>query len=261
MSDLTSLSKGAALGLDHVGIVGADLDELARTFAGLGFCLTPYATHASGRTANRCVMLRDGYLELISTVPGRSSATLERFLARGPGAHIFALEVADEGAALDRLRRSGLAGTPSLTSRAAGLDGTQARFALIAPPDTPEGRMLLIRHFTPELLWRPDVVRHSNGATGLHEVVYSSGAPAETMSRLSRLAGRPAEPDLLGGYRIPLARGCVRILPPAAAMVMFPGITSATPLLGLTLTATGPRIPDGVVHAGGVAIRFLPSTD
>jgi hypothetical protein len=47
------------------------------------------------------------------------------------------------------------------------------------------------------------------------------------MTRLSRLAGRPAEPDPLGGYRIPLARGVLRILPPAA---LFPDATSAAPL-------------------------------
>ena len=99
---------GAAIGLDHVGIVGSDLDVLAQAFSGLGFSLTPVAPHASGRTANRCVMLRDGgYLELMATVPGQSSATLERFLARGPGAHILALEVADEAAAVGQVASRG----------------------------------------------------------------------------------------------------------------------------------------------------------
>ena len=186
---------GAAIGLDHVGIVGADLEALARVFSELGFHLTPRATHASGRTANRCVMLRDGYMELMATVPGESSATLNRFLARGAGAHILALEVEDEAAVLERLRRAGITGDVSLTERDADQQGAKARFALILPPDPPEGRMLLIRHLTRDLLWRPDNVEHPNHAVALAEVVYASDTPAETMTRLSRLTGRPAEPD------------------------------------------------------------------
>jgi hypothetical protein len=216
MSALTPAQNfGAAIGLDHVGIVGADLEALARAFAGMGFRLTRRVKHASGRTANRCVMLRDGgYLELIATIPGKSSATLDRFLARGPGAHILALEVADEVAALDRLHRAGITGEVSMTERDADRLGAKVRFALILPPDPPEGRTLLIRHLTRDLLWRPDNVEHPNHAVALTEVVYASDTPAETMTRLSRLAGRPAEPDPLGGYRIPLAQGVLRILPP-----------------------------------------------
>src|ERR1051326_4743312 len=97
-------TRSSGIGLDHVGIVGADLSALAKAFLDLGFALTPYAAHAGGRTANRCIMLRDGgYLELMAAVRGETSATLDRFLMHGPGAHILALEVPDEAAAQDRL--------------------------------------------------------------------------------------------------------------------------------------------------------------
>jgi hypothetical protein len=278
---IQALPPGAAISLDHVGIVGADLGSMAQAFADLGFDLTPRATHAGGRTANRCIMLRHGgYLELMATVPGKTSGTLERFLARGPGAHILALEIDDETAALDRLHRAGIAGEVSLTERDADEQGTKARFALILPPDPPAGRMLLIRHLTRDLLWRPDNVDHPNHAVALTEVVYASDAPAETMARLSRLAGRPAEPDPLGGYRIPLTRGALRVLPPAAAKTLFQGTIASGPLFGLTIAiAARPNTAAGVtgatclaetnhatggnqseslaVHAGGVAIRFI----
>ena len=265
MSEFTpALSDGAAIGLDHVGIVGADLDALARAFSGLGFHLTPYATHASGRTGNRCVMLRDGgYLELIATVPSQTSATLDRFLSRGPGAHILALEVGDEAAALDRLRRAGISGEASVAERDADGPGAKARFALIMPPDQPEGRMLLIRHLTRDLLWRPDNLVHPNGAVALTEAVFATCSPAESMTRLSRLTGRPAEPDPLGGYRIKLARGCVRILSRTAAAKLFPGAASTLPLVGLTIAADTPKdaVSSRIVHAGAVAIRFTPMPD
>jgi hypothetical protein len=252
-------APAAVLGIDHVGVVGADLDALARAFSGLGFHLTPFAAHASGRTGNRCAMFRDGgYLELMATVPGESSATLDRFLARGAGGHVLALEIGDEGAAAARLGRAGITGDALIAERDTGRDGAKARFAAIMPPDQPEGRVLLIRQLTRALLWRPDNIVHANGALALTEAVYASGTPAETMTRLSRLTGRPAVPDPLGGYCIPLPRGCVRVLPRAAAEVLFPGATGAAPLIGVTIAIamTGDATGAQVVHAGGLAIRF-----
>jgi hypothetical protein len=236
-------------------------------------------------------MLRDGgYLELIATVPGQTSATLDRFLARGPGAHILALEVADEAAALDRLRRAGITGDLSVSERAvdAAEANAKVRFAVILPAEPPDiaspgrtsqnvGRILLIRQLTRDLLWRPDNTLHPNHAAALTEAVYATDAPAEIMTRLSRLSGRPAEPDPLGGYRIILARGRVRILPGAAAAELFPGRRDGgPPLLGLTIATDTPRAagnvprvgvtttaPDGnpIVHAGGVAIRFVAAAN
>ena len=266
MSNLPG-NPGAVTGLDHVGIVGASLDALARAFLDFGFHLTPCAAHVSGRTANRCVMLRDGgYLELMATIPGQSSATLDGFLTRGRGAHVLALEIADETAALERLNRapasSGMAvGGVSIAERlldAAAPEGPRARFALLMPSDSPDGRILLIRHLTPGLLWQPEHVVHPNGALALTEAVYAVAAPAGTMARLSRLAGRPAEPDPLGGYRISCGRGAVRVLPPAAAETLFPGVSGGAPLTGLTIAAAIPEAR--VVHAGGVAIRFVPAS-
>jgi len=250
--------RGAAIGLDHVGIVGADLAVLAQAYSGLGFHLTPPAMHASGRTANRCIMLQDGsYLELMATVPGKSSATLDRFLARGHGAHILALEVADEVAARDRLHNAGMAGEIEVTGRDTDQPGSKLRFALILPADPPEGRMLLIRHLTRDLFWRPDTVVHVNHAVALTEVVYAAQSPAETMTRLSRLSGRPAEPDPAGGYRIPLARGVLRVLPQQVAVALFPGATVTAPLFGLTIAVAAATTTRQTVAAGGVAIRFV----
>jgi hypothetical protein len=90
------------------------------------------------------------------------------------------------------------------------------------------------------------------------------------MAHLSRLAGRPAEPDPMGGYRIPLGRGVVRILPHTAAAALFPGATGTGSLFGLTITIDAPRNAGAgltdepnpapaslAVEAGGVAIRFI----
>jgi hypothetical protein len=136
---------------------------------------------------------------------------------------------------------------------------------------------------TRDLLWRPDNVVHPNRAVALSEVVYAGDQPAQTMTRLSRLAGRPAEPDPLGGSRIALARGVLRFLPRAAAAKLFPGALGSGPVFGLTIAAeTSKDTPKSVtgdtptagaggnvvlatkdsaaglaINAGGVALRFV----
>ena len=168
---------------------------------------------------------------------------------------MLAIEVGDAAVAVARLRRAGIAAPDvSITERAA--ETGQARFALAMPPDLPEGRVLLVRHLTRDLLWRPETVVHPNGALALTETIYAVDRPAETMTRFSRLTGRPAVPDPLGGYQIPLGRGRIHILSRSTALELFPGAPSEGPsLIGVTIAGMEQR----VVHAGGIAIRFVPS--
>jgi Glyoxalase-like domain len=268
-----------ATALDHVGVVGRDVAVLAAEFEHLGFCLTPLARHAGGRTGNRNVMLRQGYIELLSVVDGGSSATLDGFLARYAGTHILALAIEDETATLARLHRAGFAqATLSHTDRTiddADPAGPRARFTLVTTPDPPEGRVHLIHHETPEALWQERFLHHPNHATALEEVVIAAPQPAATAARLSRLAGRPVVPDAAGGYMLDLARGRVRMLPGGSIGAVFPDV--AVPALpwiaGITL-ATGDAtaalrrwLEDRairfhaagdalLVQAGGVTLRF-----
>jgi hypothetical protein len=203
-------------------------------------------------------MLRGGsYLELMATASGQTSSTLDGFLAVGPGAHILAFTIDDEVAARDRLARAGTAAAVSIVERDAGASA-KARFAVLMAPDGPEGRVLLVRHLTSELLWRPDTIAHPNNAVGITEIVYAVAAPAKTMARLSRLSGRPAEPDPLGGYRITLERGVVRILPLDAAAKLLPGANGRPALAGLTIVTEAAEHGEHIDHAGGVTIRFSP---
>ena len=271
-----------ATALDHVGVVGRDVAALAADFGSLGFCLTPLARHAGGRTGNRNVMLRRGYIELLSVVDQGSSATLDAFLARYPGIHIIALAIADETATLARLRRAGFArATLSHTERAvddANPAGARARFTLVTTPDPPEGRVHLISHLTPEVLWQERFLHHPNHATTLEEVVLVVEEPAATAAWLSRLAGHPVVPDAAGGYALDLPCGCVRLLTPRAFGALFPDVTVPTlPWIGgislitddanaalrrwLEERAMPFRIAgDAVlVEAAGLALRFRPS--
>ncbi len=229
--------------LDHAGLAGPDIGALHAQFTALGFTLTPLARQ-SGRlradgpvvpwgTANRCAMLRDGYIELLGIVDATAPANgLDAFLARYAGLHILALRIDDEDAALTRLRRAGLdiPGVLHLERPvdSADPDGPQARFARLPLPDAPEGRIQLIRHLTPEAIWQERFMGHANRAVALDALVMVVANPAETAARLSRLAGRPVVPDPAGGFALTLARGTVRVLPPEALAAVLPGVTAPT---------------------------------
>ena len=228
-----------AQALDHVGIAGNNLGAMAEQWEALGFCLTPLARHSGKRTpdgpvvpfgtGNRCIMLREGYLELIAIVdPGAFSNTLDRFLARYAGIHILALSIADEQANLARLRAAGIEipGVAYLERPVDDADpaGPRARFARLPFPDPPEGRIQLIRHLTPDAIWQERFMVHPNHAMALAEVVLAVERPAETAARFSLLAGRPVVPDPDCGFQLDLPRGRVRLLPPEAVAQVFPGI-------------------------------------
>jgi catechol 2,3-dioxygenase-like lactoylglutathione lyase family enzyme len=273
----------SATALDHVGIAGPDLDALAAAYGRLGFRLTPRAQHhAPGPdlvvrpigTGNRCAMLRQGYLELIAVIdPALPSNTLDRFLARYHGLHIIAFAIEDPEAELARLRAAGIAiaGIAWLERPVDAPGGpATARFARLPMPDAPEGRIQLIRHLTPELLWQPALLDHPNRAVALEEVTLVVADPAASAKRFARLVGVAATPAT-DGLVLTLPRGCVRF----TSGEPFPGVTApALPFIaGVTIrtddggaairriagaagreTAGGFLVPPA--EAGGAALRF-----
>ncbi|MFQ3622587.1 MAG: VOC family protein [Acetobacteraceae bacterium] len=269
----------SATGLDHVGVAGADLDSLAAAFDRLGFRLTPPSPHHApgpdGRpqptgTGNRCAMLREGYLELIAVIdPARPSASLARMIARHAGIHILAFAIDDPDAELARLRAEGLAidGIAWL-ERPIGEDGAGgvARFARLPLPDAPEGRIQLIRHLTPGLLWQPPLLDHPNRAVALEEAVIAVEEPEATLARLARLTGIGPSGDMIA-----LPRGRVRVTGgepfpgiPAPVLPFIAGVVLRTDDGAAAIrrlcgglgrdTASGFLVPPE--HAGGAALLF-----
>jgi hypothetical protein len=254
-----------ATGLDHVGLIGRDAAALHGAFERLGFVLTPLSRQ-SGRlqadgpvvqwgSANRCAMLRQGYIELLAILdPALPANGLDRFLERYAGMHILALGMEDEAGNLARLRRAGLVipGVLHLERAVddAEPDGPRARFARLPLPDAPEGRVQLVRHLTPEAIWQGRFMQHPNGAVALEAAILAVAEPAETAARLSLLAGLPVTPDPAGGFALELGRGMVRVLPEAALGAVLPGL--AAPVLpfmaGMVVrTEDGARAVRGMV--------------
>lgn len=259
-----------ALALDHIGVCARAAGPLHAAYEALGFTLTPLAQQVGLGTGNRCAMLRRGYIELLAILdPGLPDAGLAGLLARFAGAHILALSMDDAAANLARLRAGGLE-HPGVALLERPSAGGIARFARLPWPDAPEGRLQLIHHATPELLWRPEWLDHPNNAVALEEVFVAGGM--ESAARLSRLCGLPLEPRPGGGLRLALPGGGALailedplpgVVPPAwPSLVGFAirtgdGNAAAARLPGLVPLADGAlMVPPE--RAGGAALVFRP---
>ncbi len=250
--------------LSYVGWVTRDPWSLHARFERLGFQLTPWASHVGSvlpgspavafGTANRCAMLRHGYLEMVGVADSsRPLGGLERYLDRYEGLHVVSLAMDDAEANLARLQRAGVP-VPGLTPLErpfsdADADGPRARFTRLPLPEAPEGRVQLIQHHTPELLWQERFLDHPNRATALEAVILVVENPASSAARLSRFAGWPVVPDPAGGFALPLPGGVVRILTPEALQAVLPGIAApALPCIAAAIV----RVDDQ-----GQAVRAL----
>ena len=189
--------------LDHIGIAVPDLAAAAATYERLGFHLTPLQQQAGPLrpdgpvvfwgSANRCAMLEEGYIEIIGIVDRTLyDNELGRFLARYHGIHIMALGVGDAETQLTRLREAGLAapGVRPMQRKVATPSGEAlVRFKRVPLADAPEGRIQLIEHLTPELMWQPHLLAHPNRAVALTETVLCVADVAAAADRFRRLAG------------------------------------------------------------------------
>lgn len=244
------MSAATALVLDHAGVCARELAPLAAAYEALGFTLTSVARQSGRRrpdlpvepfgTGNRCAFLRHGYIELLAILdPSLFDNQLGRFLDRYHGLHIVALGMEDPEANLARLRRGGLdlPGVAHLERPVDDPEGPRASFERLPYPDAPEGRVQLIRHLTPELVWQERWTEHPNRAVALEELILTSANVAESAARLSLLAGLPVEPDPAGGFvlrlpgraglagpRAPALETRVRMLWPEALAEALPGV-------------------------------------
>jgi len=231
----------SGLSLDHVGIAVADLDKAAAQFQRLGFQLTPRGYHtlpppAPGAarqrvgTGNNCAMLKRGYLELIGVTDPVYNGRLRGDIARYEGLHIIAFGSEDAAATAGALRKAGLEVTgPRPLERP--IDDKLAKFEIVdfVAPALPEAHFFAIRHGTPDLLWKPELLTHPNGVVSLDTLTIAVADPAEFAGRLGRfLSATPVAED---GLLLKLAPGHVRIVDSAWLASHLPANTPALPYI------------------------------
>lgn len=185
-------------GIDHLLVGVRGLDEAATAWRRLGFTLTPLGRHVGWTTANLCVMLEQGYIELLGVLdPSGVRHDIAAFLERGEGGMGVALATDDAAATGEAWRRSrfAIAGPDALARRIdeAGTT-TELRFANVTPEVPEFGGFVLFAcfHETPERVRRPDWLAHANGARRLRSCTLLADPPEATASALARLLGESA---------------------------------------------------------------------
>lgn len=185
-------------GLDHVIIGVRDLAAARAQWARLGFNSTPRGRHVGWGTANHCLMLEEGYVELLGIVdPGQFDNGLSGFLAGREGLLGLALGTVDAEATAAAWARSGLAPAPPralgrLLELPEGPVELRFRNVMLERQATGGVGAFASQHLTPELLRRPAWTTHPNGALALVSCTIVAREPERVVVAMGRMFGTTA---------------------------------------------------------------------
>jgi hypothetical protein len=256
---------------DHVAHSVPDLAAASVRLEQLGFQLTPRSDQLSSASpggplvltgmANRCVMLREGYLEITGTIADDTPTAIafQSVLTRHVGLHLMALGTPDPEYQVARLQQAGFG--PAMLVRTQRMIGTEAgeelgRFTIAVTPrdHLPEARVPLVRQETPGLVWQPRWLEHPNGAQALLEVVAVVPDIAEAASRYARFTG--VVPTRRGrGITFALARGALTLLAVEEAQVFFSGLVPPPCLMAYVLSVTDIDATKAFLTNRGVSLQ------
>ena len=157
-----------SLPTDHFVVLVNDLDAARQSVIDAGFTATAITRHSEAMgPANSCIMLQGSYIELMGMVADTpANEGWRTLLSAGPGLKGIALASDDIEATSATLAAKGIsAGEPRHFSRIT--DEGKLRFSVVRlPRDLSLGlQCIYCQHHTPDLLWTPQAMQHSNGAT------------------------------------------------------------------------------------------------
>jgi hypothetical protein len=199
--------------LDHLGHFVPDLDAAAAIWEKLGFAVTPLSVHQVGGkpagTSNRCVMLDEGYLELLApTADTPNARRVRERMKRFVGVHLACFGTPTAEAEHQRLAAHGFEPDAVVRLERKIETGDTVRFAVVyVPPDKmPEGRVQYCEHLTPGEVWREGFVN----PFALRAVYVVADEPEEAAARWGRFGGLLPRPED-GLVRLDTKRGRVVI--------------------------------------------------
>ena len=231
--------------LDHVAHFVPDLGAAARLAESLGFAVTPESAHraqgAPAGTSNRCIMLEEGYIEILApTLDTPNARRVRERMARYDGVHLACFGTPDAEAEHRRLAEHGFEPEPLVDLQRTLETGKRVRFSVVyvPPAKMPEGRIQYCEHLTPAEMWRKDWV---NGGLRLDAAYVVADDPAEVAARWARFSG--ALPRRSGEFiELPLARGKVVIGTRAALAAHLGEAPPAPALAGYALKCSQPEV-------------------
>jgi hypothetical protein len=94
-----------------------------------------------------------------------------------------------------------------------------AEFGIVKLTDgvLPGTSLFFCRHYTPELVWRPEWQSHANGALRIRDVIAVHSRPRACAADLTRLLGAAAVRERKNGLDVALGSTPLAILDPASA--------------------------------------------
>jgi hypothetical protein len=232
--------------LDHLGHFVPDLDAAAAVWEKLGFKVTPTSVHqVSGKpagTSNRCVMLEEGYLELLApTLDTPNAQRVRDRMQLFVGVHLACLGTPDAAAEQRRLADHGFEPEPVINLER-DVEGGKARFNVVyvARGRMPEGRVQYCEHLAPEHVWREGFVNPFR----LRAVYVVADDPEEAAARWGRFGGllprRSKEGKADGFVRLDTARGRVMIGTRREVETLLGSAPAAPALAGYALACAAP---------------------
>jgi len=242
--------------VDHVSHFVADLEAAARTLEALDIKVTATSVQQTAEgpvgASNRCVMLEDGYIELLSPTHDTPAAQrMRKLMARYGGVHLVCFGTPDAEAEHRRLQAHGYEPQP-LVDLARAVDGGTARFKVVRPAleKMPEGRIQYVQQLTPEQIWRPADVNPLR----LDEVFVVGNDPIETAARWARFAGLLPRPES-DGVRLETARGRIFVGTRETVARLLGDAPPAPAIAGYSLRCSHPQALAERCRKAGIAVQ------
>ena len=227
--------------LDHLAHFVPDLAAAGAVWEKLGFRVTPLSDHqVSGKpagTSNRCVMLEEGYLELLApTLDTPHAQRVRDRMKLFVGVHLACFGTPDAAAEHARLAAHGFEPEPVVNLQR-DVEGGKARFNVIYVPrdKMPEGRVQYCEHLAPEHVWREGYVNPFR----LRAVYVVADEPEEVAARWGRFGGLLPRPED-GFVRLDTARGRVMIGTRKNVERVLGNAPAAPALAGYALSCSDP---------------------
>jgi len=246
-------------GVDHVQVVVRDLEMAKRTWARLGFTATPRGHHLNRGSGNYCVMLREGYIELIGIAdPRLPTSNLDAHLSHGPGPIGLAFGASSAAAAFTHLERAGLSpAAPNRLERVVEQAGgdTRLAFDLVNLPEgtVPGFRSFVCCHLSEKDVRAPAWLEHPNTAIATSGFVVAAADPAPVLDAFRRIFGA----EKVRGRVVETGRERIEVVSPAELEIVYPG-ASARPgrplpcLVGISVRVEDLRRCKAILESTGV---------
>lgn len=194
--------------VDHVAHYVEDIDQTSQYLSSMGFTLTPFSVQShkvkpSGTlepagAGNRCVMLKQGYIELLTPIGTTPIANqLRSGIERYIGIHLLAIGTSTPLEDHARLVKENFTPLePVSLQRKIETETTDetAHFKVIRVPQgtMAEGRIQFCHHLTPNFLWQNRWTQHANHAIAISDIIFCVEDPQEAAERYARYTGLPS---------------------------------------------------------------------